>query len=370
MSQNLSRRSLIIATGGLLGTGKLGLLSAQDAPVQPPGKMLRLIANENPYGPSPAARAAAKEAVADGWKYAMRETGALKKLIAAHEGVSTGHIMISAGSSEALRVAAMVFGRNGGRMVAATPTFSFLPTYARSIGCVVDEIPLDRSMTHDLDSMAEAVRDDSRLIYVCNPNNPTGSLVNGKTLKAFIDTVTPQVPVLVDEAYLDLWDDIAEHTAVSSVLAGKPVIVTRTFSKLHGMAGLRVGYAIAPPEIIAQLEKLRVTSMNRPGVVAAAASLQDSQFLQLSREKIRECLAITTGVLEELELPYVPSRGNFVYFDTGGSAREFMGAMRRARILTGMNYAPYPSWSRVSMGRVEDMRMFADAARSYFGKQA
>jgi histidinol-phosphate aminotransferase len=366
MSPKISRRSLITAAGGLLGAGSLNILTASAAPAKPPADMLRLIANENPYGPSPAARVAAERAVADGWKYAIRETGALKKLIAAHEGVKTNHIMICAGSSEALRVSAMVYGRDGGRMVAANPTFSFLPSYARNIGCTVDEVPLDRDMKHDLDAMAAAIRKDTRLIYVCNPNNPTGTLIDGAELSAFIDEVTGHAPVLIDEAYLDIWDDLAKHTAVKSVLAGKPVIVTRTFSKLHGMAGLRVGYAIAPPKLIGQLEKLRVTQMSYPGVMAAAASLQDKEFLAFSRARISECLELTAGVLEELDRPYVPSRGNFIYFDTGGSPREFMGAMRRAGILTGMSYSPYPTWARVSMGRVEDMQAFAEAARGYF----
>jgi len=370
MSPKISRRALIAAAGGLLGAGNLNIPAASAAPAKPPAGMLRLIANENPYGPSPAARAAAERAVADGWKYAIRETGALKKLIAAHEGVKTNHVMVSAGSSEALRVSAMVFGRDGGRMVAATPTFSFLPSYARHIGCTVDEVPLDQDMKHDLDAMASAIRKDTRLIYVCNPNNPTGTLIDGAELSAFIDEVTPQAPVLIDEAYLDLWDDLDKHTAVSSIRAGKPVIVTRTFSKLHGMAGLRVGYAIAPPKLIGQLEKLRVTQMSYPGVVAAAASLQDEAFLAFSRARIRECLELTTGVLKELGRPYIPSRGNFIYFDTGGSPREFMGAMRRAGILTGMSYSPYPTWARVSMGRVEDMQLFAKAARGYFNPGA
>ncbi len=370
MTLKISRRSLLTAAGGLLGATSLDILAAPGTPQRPPPDMLRLIANENPYGPSPAARAAAAQAVAEGWKYAMRETAALKKLIAAHEGVPTDHVMVSAGSSEVLRIAVTVFGRNGGRVVAATPTFDFLPTYARNIGCAVDEIPLDKNMTHDLDAMATAVQTDTRLIYVCNPNNPTGTLVTGDKLSAFIDTVTPHAPVLVDEAYLDLWDDLAKHTAVTSILADKPVIVTRTFSKLHGMAGLRVGYAIAPPKLIEQLENFRVTLMSYPGVMAAMASLQDTKFLTTSRAHIHECLAITSGVLKELGLSYVPSRGNFIYFDTGGSAKKFMRAMMRAGIMTGLSYAPYPSWARVSMGRVEDMQVFAGAARGYFGQSS
>ncbi len=366
MSTSISRRTLISAAGGLLGTWSLQTLAAKDTQQRKNTRMLRLIANENPYGPSPAARAAAQQAVASSWKYAIREVGTLKKLIAAHEGVPTSHVMVSAGSSEALRVAAMVFGRHGGQIVAATPTFSFLPDYARNIGCIVDEIPLDQNMAHDLNAMEAAVHADTKLVYICNPNNPTGTLIDGSKLSAFIDAVTPRVPVLIDEAYLDLWDDLAEHTAVPSILAGKPVIVTRTFSKLHGMAGMRVGYAIAPPELIQRLEKLRVTAMSYPGVLAAAASLKDTEFLTYSRARIRECLTVTTDVLQDIGRPFVPSRGNFIYFDTGGSPRKFMGAMRRAGILTGLSYAPYPSWARVSMGRVEDMHIFAEAARKYF----
>ncbi|HJP39812.1 MAG TPA: histidinol-phosphate transaminase [Gammaproteobacteria bacterium] len=369
MDTTISRRFLIAAAGSLLGTAGLDTLAAPNPPAgnKTPG-MLRLIGNENPYGPSPLARKAVENAIAHSWKYAIRETGMLKKQIAAYEGVKTSHIMVCAGSSEALRVAAMVFGRNGDRMVTASPTFSFLPTYARSLGCAVDQVRLDETMTHDLDAMEAAVRADTKLVYVCNPNNPTGTLIPGPKLSAFIDEVTPRTPVLVDEAYLDLWDDLSEHTAVSSILAGKPVIVTRTFSKLHGMAGLRVGYAIAPPELIRRMEKLRVTQMSYTGVMAAIASLQDTAFLDYSRARIHECLALTTGVLQELNLPFVPSRGNFVYFDTGGSPREFMAAMRRSGILTGLSYAPYPTWARVSMGRVEDMQVFAEAARSYFSQ--
>jgi histidinol-phosphate aminotransferase len=353
------------AAAGLLGT--LSVSAGQHDRRSAPGGMLRLIANENPYGPSPAARAAAADAVEQGWKYAIRETGVLKKLIADHEGVGTRNVFVCAGSTEALRIAALIFGRDGGRVVAANPTFSFLPTYARYLGCEIDEIPLDDSMRHDLEAMASAVGADSRLLYVCNPNNPTGTLVQGPALGAFIDEVSQRVPILVDEAYLDLWDDLPKHTAVRSVLADKPVIVTRTFSKLHGMAGMRVGYAIAPPDIIKRLEQFRVTQMSFPGVLAATASLQDTEFLEFSRARIRECLDVTSAVFEELGRPYMPSRGNFIYFDTGGSPREFMGAMRQSGILTGLSYAPYPTWARVSMGKVEDMHAFADAARAYFG---
>ena len=334
------------------------------------GGMLRLIANENPYGPSPPARAAAEQGVKDGWKYAMQETRALTKQLAERHGVPADHIMVSAGSAEALRVTALAYCRGGGRVIAARPTFAYLTSYAGTLGCDIDWIPLDKQMTHDLAGMAAAIREDSRLIYVCNPNNPTGTMLEGPQLRDFLAAVAARVPVIVDEAYLDLRADAAEHTAVPRVLAGDPVIVTRTFSKLHGMAGMRVGYAIARPDVIKQLESLRVSMMNRPGVVAASVSLDDAEFIAFSRARIRESLAITTNVFDELGLRYTPSHGNFVLFDTGQPARIFMGAMRERGIMTGMPTKPFPTWARVSMGTVEQMQQFAAAARDYYSGAA
>lgn len=361
MTERLSRRALL--AGALMGV-VVGRTWAKAAP-RPPA-MRRLIANENPYGPGPAAQVAATEAVKNGWRYAVREVGALKADIARLERVDPEQVMVCAGSTEALRVGALALAGRGGRVVAASPTFFFLPDYARKLGCDVAEVPLDDAMTHDLEAMAAAVNPATRLIYVCNPNNPTGTQLDVARLDAFITAVSPRAPVLVDEAYLDLNPDWRALTAVARVRAGDAVIVTRTFSKLHGMAGLRVGYAVGPAELIQRLEALRVSQMSYPGVLAAAASLQDEEFLDFSRAQIRAGRNITTAALAALGLKYTPSHGNFVFFDTGGSPRAFAAGMRKRGILTGRPSAAYPSWSRVSMGRVEDMQAFAAAARDYF----
>ncbi len=361
MTERLTRRALL--GGALVGLTAMPMWARNAG--RPPG-MRRLIANENPYGPSPAARAAAVQAVQNGWRYAVREVTSLKADIATLEGVDPDQVMVCAGSTEALRVAALAVAGRGGRVVAASPTFFFLPDYARKLGCDVVEVPLDDTMTHDLDAMAAAVNPATRLVYVCNPNNPTGTQLDTDRLKAFIAAVGPRTPVLVDEAYLDLNPDWRALTAVARVRAGDAVIVTRTFSKLHGMAGLRVGYAVGPAELVQRLEALRVSQMSYPGVLAAAASLQDEEFLAFSRAQVGEGREITTAAFDELGLKYVPSHGNFVFFDTGGSPRAFAAGMRERGILTGMPSAAYPSWSRVSMGRVEDMRAFATAAGDYF----
>lgn len=370
MTANISRRLLLAGSAAALGGVTLGVPArsalGQRAISTGGGALIRLIANENAYGPSPAAREALSASIDDCWKYAFRQSTGLKTLIAEREGVDREQIMIGAGSAEILRIAALVFGKGGGEVIAARPTFNLLPTYASTIGCMVREVSLDDEMRHDLDGMASAIGADSKLMYVCNPNNPTGTRVEGGVLRAFLGEVAGKIPVLVDEAYLDLSDDLPEHTAVPSVLAGDRVIVTRTFSKLHGLAGVRIGYSIASPEITQQLEAHRMTVLNLPGLRAATASYTDLEFQRLSRAQIQKAMSIATELFDELGRPYVPSYGNFVFFDTGGSPEDFSAAMRRRGIMTGLSFAPYETWARVSMGTVEHMQVFARAAREYF----
>ena len=169
MTVELSRRALLARAGLATGAAIMAAprwTQAAAHQLQAPGGPLRLIANENPYGPSPAARAAADEAVRNGWRYAMRETEELKKHLADHAGVTPDHVMVGAGSAEILRVAALVYARGGGEVIAARPTFAFLPSYARTLGCALIEVPLDEAMRHDLPAMAAAVSEQTQL-HVC-----------------------------------------------------------------------------------------------------------------------------------------------------------------------------------------------------------
>lgn len=374
MSAQVTRRALVLGSSVVAATAVMRSRSGSAAePVAPVsvapsgGGLARLIANENPYGPAASARRAVTEALATAWQYPMGHDQPLKKLIAEREGLTTAHIMLGDGSGEILRIAGLVYGMGGRDVVAARPTFGFLQDYARQLGATVTEVPLDENLKHDLKGLAAAVTGRTGLLYVCNPNNPTGTLVPGTELRPFLKDMAGRTTVLVDEAYLDLWEDWPAHTATERVRAGDPVIVTRTFSKLHGMAGLRVGYALAPPDIIQRLEKHRMTLLGCAGVAAATASYQDLEFQAFSRARLQEGLAITTGALRELKLRHVAEgRGNFVFFDTGGPLADFSAAMRRAGYLVGRPFPPYDSWCRVSMGTVEQMRGFAEALRGYF----
>ncbi len=214
-------------------------------------------------------------------------------------------------------------------MVAADPSYRGLTRYAETAGATVRAVPLDAAMGHDLPAMAAAVTDATRLVYICNPNNPTGTALAPDALRAFCERVSRRAVVFVDEAYLDLVADPALGASMGDLVrAGHDVIVARTFSKVHGMAGMRIGYGIARPELAA---RLRAVGMGGPNVVAmraAGASLDDPAFLEASRAGIRAARAFTYAALDAAGYPYVRSHGNFVFFDTGQPVERFSAAMR------------------------------------------
>ena len=365
MKQEIPRRALFQGTAALaaaLAAPRLSAARSSSDSAEP----IRLLANENPYGPAESARLAMADALYRGWRYAYDEERVLAEMIAEREGVDADHVALAAGSAEVLRLAVIGFARQGGRVVSARPTFSFLPRYAARMGCSLDQVDLDDNMVHDLDAMAERVSDQTRLVYICNPNNPTGTLLNADRLRDFIGAVSVQAPVVVDEAYIDLTSDPLRESMMDQVRAGRRVVIARTFSKIHGLAGLRVGYAIAPPDIIRALKSMRVTMPNGVSLAAATASYQDKAFQQFSRARIRQCQDIARRTFEELKLTYTPSTANFVLFDTAGSVDEFRKFMRLNNVLVGGSYAPYDSWCRVSMGTVEQMQRFAALTRDYF----
>jgi len=371
MATSVTRRALLQAAPVLAGSVSLaGLPRAASAQSSPSGARamtgIRLSGNENPYGPGPAARNAIAAAIADSWKYPIAEEMALKAQIAEREGLTPRQVLIGDGSSEILHIAGLLAAADQGEVLTAVPTFNVTAAHARAMGAAVREVPLDARMTYDLAALKAAVSPATRLIYICNPNNPTGTMLPGAALRAFIGGLPPAVTVLVDEAYLELTVDMQAESMASLVQANGNVIVARTFSKLHGLAGLRIGYALARPDIIERMARLKLTVASSLGLVAAAASYADLKFQAESRSRIAEGVAITTAALDELKRPYAPTRGNFVFFDSGKPAGEFLGAMRQKGFALGRPFPPYTNWCRVSMGTVEQMSAFAAALREHY----
>jgi histidinol-phosphate aminotransferase len=359
----LTRRTLLHVPAGAALVGLARSAAAADA------APLRLVANENPYGPSESAKQAMVAALADGWMYDMEDMGLLAKLIAEREGLKPENVIVTEGSGELLKIAGLAYGSNGADVVSARPTFTQLQDYAERNGGRVAYIDLDKEMRHDLAAMEARVTNRTGLVYVCNPNNPTGTVIAAPDkLRSFIGAVSGRAMVLVDEAYIDLCDEPAKQAMVDQVKAGRNVIVARTFSKVHGMAGLRVGYGLARADIVQRLGELRTSSPNRMGLRAAVASYQDTAFQAESRKMVRQAVAMTSAAIRDLGLTYTPSQTNFVFFDTGRPTMEFLGAMRQRNIQVGRPFAPYSTWCRVSMGRVEQMPVFFDAMKAHFKK--
>lgn len=361
----LNRRHLLAVGLGMTGAVFAPAASVAQTPSPVPGKPdpIRLSANENPYGPGPKARAAIARGVEQASRYPTGEFLKLQRLLAKFEDMPDESIVIGSGSGEILTMAGLMFGANGGRIVSADPTFSQLNAYAREMGAKIDFVPLDSAMKHDLGAMDKAVGAGANLVYVCNPNNPTGTLLKADDLRAFCRGLKGRAAVFVDEAYLQLTDDPKGNSMVDLAREGLDVIVARTFSKEHGLAGLRVGYGVARPDLAKKLASYRMSTPNILGVMAAAASLDDAEFLALSKRKIAEGREVIYQLCDAYKLSYVKSAGNFVYFDCKMPVEDFRQRMAAEGLLVGRLYKPYPTWMRVSVGTSEDMQVFAAVFR-------
>jgi histidinol-phosphate aminotransferase len=319
-------------------------LSVDDSP-----DLVRLSANENPYGPSPLARAALIAAAGESCRYPLALANRLIDKLAALERVPREQIVLGAGSSELLATLAIGYAR--GAVVCAWPTFEQLPAYAERRGVELRKVPLDAKLRHDLPALAAAVTPDTSLLYVCNPNNPTGTVVAGAPLREFCSRMSRSTLVVVDEAYLDFVEPGATESMVDLVRAGQDVVVLRTFSKLHGLAGLRLGYAVAPVAVARRLRELDPSLV--PGAAslhAGYASLDDTEFLRTTRLKIQSDRRRIREACERLGLACADAQGNFLFIRTGVPIVAFRGRLRAQRIEVGRPFAPYDEWCRVTVG--------------------
>jgi histidinol-phosphate aminotransferase len=360
----LSRRDLLGASALVLAGTGVTLRAAAARETAAGGGPLVLCWNENPYGPSPAARAAVSQSIASVCRYPSdEEIAALVTAIASHEGIATDHIATGTGSGELLRALGLLYGRAGGEIIAAQPTYEELTGYARSWGATVKGVPVDAQLRHDLTAMQAALSPQTRAVYICNPNNPTGTVVPAAQIRDFVRALPAPVVAVVDEAYMDFVTPGSTGSVADLVTAGQRVIVLRTFSKIHGMAGMRYGYAIASPEIAAQLANACMSTPNLFAVRAARASLGDTEFLADCRRRILASRARITAELSRLKLRYAEPQGNFVFFDTGMPLARFTERMRSRNILVGRLFPPYDTWCRITIGTEPEVTAFLGALR-------
>ena len=352
----INRRDLL--SSAMLLAGSAMALPAGARESAPAGPRV-LCWNENPYGPSPAARRVMAASIAEGCRYPSEdELKALIRKIALHEGTDSQHIVIGTGSGELLRALVLVCARDGGEIVAAQPTYLELPDYAATLGVTTRFVPVDAQQQHDLAAMHAAVNARTRAVYLCNPNNPTGTAVSAAAISEFIAALPPQVYAIVDEAYMDFTDTPGVGSVVDLVDGSRRVVVLRTFSKLHGMAGMRLGYAITRTDIATQLTAVCMTYPNIMVVRAGQASLADTAFLADTRRRI---IASRTRIIRQLSalgLKYAQPQGNFVFFDTGIPLARFSKRMEAHNILVGRLFPPFTNWCRVTIGTEADVSAF------------
>jgi len=323
-----------------------------------------LDSNENPLGPSPAAREVAMDAFDESFRYPGAAYRTLLEQIAEREQVSTDHVVLGTGSTEVLCMAGAAYGLHGGEVVTGAPSYKGLTEYARTMGGTVNTVPLTDELVLDLEGMDRRTTASTSLVFVCNPNNPTGTVVEPGALRRFCETVSRRAVVFVDEAYVDFVDEAKRPPTLDLVRNGENVIVSRTFSKLFGMAGLRIGYGIARPDIVERLEGYSMGMPNVVGLHVASASLEDTAFQARSRRQIREARRFTTSVLDDLGLEYASSQASFVFFRTGRDIQAVQADMREQGVEVGRPFPPYTDWCRVSMGTMDDMRAFESALRA------
>ena len=327
-----------------------------------PEGQVRLVFNENPYGPSPTAIAEVKKILSltayypdSPYDHPIRDD--LFDVIAADYKLSHDNLFVSSGSNEGLQAALMAYGRRGAVLTPAL-TYDAHLGYAEALGVAVSRVPLRPDLQVDLDAMEAKVDDSIAVVYLANPNNPTGLPMDAERLRAFCRSVGPKALVIVDEAYNELTDNPQRDTMVDLVREGENVLVTRTFSKIFGMAGMRVGYGMARPDIIENTVKHIMSWPNGVGLMAAYHSYIDQDFIKFSRDKVQEGRAMVEKTLADVGLVPVQSQTNFVFVDSGRDAMTIRRAMAKEGVLINAGYPGYPQHLRISMGKLEDLRTF------------
>jgi histidinol-phosphate aminotransferase len=326
-------------------------------------KTVWLNANENPEGPCRAAVKAMGRVAPESWRYHYPEFRDFYQAIAGSERLEPGQVIVGAGSTEVLNVVVAAFTSPTRPLVTPVPTFEAPAEFARALGHKIVTVPLSDSYGFDVKRLAEeAQRAGAGLIYLCNPNNPT-SLLTPKDDVAWLAANLPSDTVLlVDEAYLHFVPDYEQHSALAYVRERRNVVVSRTFSKIYGMAGLRIGFACAKPELIAPLRPFRNNAISVVGLRAALAAVAEGPKLIRERQaKLARTRAAFCEWLRGRNLRYIEPSANFVMIETGADARELGMAMLRKEVAVGRPFPPLNNLLRVTIGTERDMAKFRKA---------
>ena len=366
----IPRRQFGRLVGASIGAAMLApklMRSVAEARLPPgvPEDVLQINSNENPYGPSPKAL----EAMTKSQRWAARYPGHLEQqvtnVIAHQHGVDPACVLLGCGSGEILRIVDMAFLAPGKNLVVAEPTFEAVLMYAGVTKAKSVKVPLTADFRHDLPRMAAACNAQTGLVYVCNPNNPTGTVVIREELAAFFAQTPSSVAIVVDEAYYHFVEDPHCASALEWVNTQPNVIVVRTFSKIYGMAGMRLGYAVGSQDMIAKMrEHVLGNNSNAAVLEAALVSLADENLVSRQRNLNNDTRRWLCHELEKDGRRYIPSQGNFVMIELDSEAQPVIDAFHQRKILVGRQFPSMKNWLRVSIGKPEEMRTFLAGLRA------
>jgi len=317
-------------------------------------KGIYIDANENPLGPSENARKAIVDIIPNGGRYAMPLYISLMKLYAEQMGVPVDHIMIYDGSSPPLHYSALAFTSPTRSFVCGTPTYEAGQRAAEIAGAKIHAVPLAKDYSHDVATMVKA-DPNAGMIYICNPNNPTGTITAKEQIDFAVANKPASAVVVVDEAYIHLSD---ATSAIDHVKAGKDVVILRTFSKIYGLAGIRCGFAIGRPDLLKKLETYGQSPMPITGMIAAQASLMDPELVPTRKKLIADTRNKTFAWLKANNYDYVPSQSNCFMIDVKRPGKEIRGLMAKDGIYIGRSWAAWPTHVRVTVGLPSEMEAF------------
>lgn len=366
----LSRRRFIqlisgIGTGTLLGCAYSPLHSSshgEAALVEDPklNFPFRLHSNENPYGPFPHALAAIQDIAAQSHRYTSDARVALREALAEHYRLDPRQILLGCGSIELLKIITEVFCSPSLPPIIAEPVYEAINYYASLKDTHPVKVPLTKDFKHDLDQMVEACLKRESMVYICNPANPTGTILHKKAVKQFLDSVPEHIIVVVDEAYDEYVDRSDYESCIRYVKQGRPnVVVLRTFSKIYGLAGLRVGYAFGPKRLIRAMSSHRLwNNINQTGAAAALASFGDQHMVSAVRRKNAQVRQLFYEEVKKLNMEFIPSETSFVMINVKRASTEMIAAFKEHHILIGRPIPSLPEHVRISLGTREEMKVF------------
>jgi histidinol-phosphate aminotransferase len=371
-ARGMTRRKLFGAAGiGLSGLvfPSAGAVNSAALAAPPSAGRARLSLNENPFGPSPLAAQAIQSALSEIDRYAGDDARALEQQIAARERVSPDQIILGE-ILDSLGLQLALDGGPGGEFIYSEPGYTALVDAVAPGGGVVVGVPLNTHLENDLPNIAARVTARTRSLYIVNPHNPTGTISEPVAFKAFLREMAEQTNVIVDEAYLEFEPDFEHKTAVELTRNGGNVVVFRTFAKIYGLAGLSIGYAVAPKALAQSLKRKGLGaahSLNRLALAAAAASLRDAGYVDEIRSKVIEERQKWHTLLDKIGRRRSDSRGNFVFFETGRPHEIVAAQLRDEGIEIARAFPPFDHWVRISIGLPMENARVRDAIVKLLG---